>query len=156
MYNNKYTRYTYKKKYLDMKFDLDTFDPEKNDYTDSELEAYTDLLLWKHKEEQKNGPEILFQEHIESSRWSREVLSANGVPDDEITHATSNDGQTMYWRYHPQGRRLNSEKNRIKNGASIYRLMPHDYFDELAVLDENHNHLIGVIKNDQQYIQELW
>ena len=120
--NNRYTRYSYKKKYLDMKYDLKDFDPERTDYSDADLQAYTDLLLWENKlaQEKSGQPEILFEEHVEN-RWNREVLNSAGVPDDEITHNKSNDGQTMYWRFHPEGRKLNSTKQREKNGASIYR-----------------------------------
>lgn len=124
MRNSKYTRYTYKKKYLDMRYDLEEFDPNK-EYTASDLEAYTDLYLWndkdaKSREEWNDGPAVLFQEHIEN-RWNREVLNKHGIPDDEITKAQSNDGQTMYYRTHPEGRKVNSAKQREVNGASYFR-----------------------------------
>jgi hypothetical protein len=63
---------------------------------------------------------ILFQEHIEP-RWRKEVNPATGTPDEAITHAQSKDGQTMYNRQHPEGRKVNSEHQRRENGASYYR-----------------------------------
>ena len=115
----KYTRYTYKKKYLDQRYDIADFDPEK-DYSAADLEAYTDMLLWEDAQKNPDGPKVLFQEHIEN-RWNREVLNKYGVPDDEITHSQSPDGQTIYNRTHPEGRRVNSSAQRKKNGASWYR-----------------------------------
>lgn len=116
---SQYTRYTFKKKYLE-RYELDEFDPERKDYTNSDLEAYTDLLLWEDSQQKPDGPKVLFQEHVEN-RWSREVLNKYGVPDDEITASQSKDGQTMYNRTHPEGRKVNSAKQRKVNGASYYR-----------------------------------
>lgn len=104
--------------------DYDTFDENKNDYTGSELEAYASALLRADAKTEKHWHKkhgILFQEHYES-RKRREVFTGTGdTPDAVITASLSKDGQTMYNRTHPQGRKVNSEKQRRDNGASFYR-----------------------------------
>lgn len=56
---------------------------------------------------------ILFEEHIQSRR-RREIYTAQGTPDPEIVSG-------IYNRIHPQGRKVNSEEQRKRNGASFYR-----------------------------------
>jgi hypothetical protein len=56
---------------------------------------------------------ILFEEHI-YSRKRREIYCKAGLPDPNIV-------QGMYNRPHPQGRKVNSEAQRKKHGASYYR-----------------------------------
>lgn len=57
--------------------------------------------------------DILFEEHLYSRR-RREIYNMNGTPDPSI-----NEG--MFWRTHPQGRKVNSDEQRKKHGASFYR-----------------------------------
>ena len=102
--------------------DPDTLDPHGN-YTEEELMLFTEAILRRDREE--NGgesPGILFADHI-NNRKRREVTVP--VPDETITHAQSKDGQTMYNRTHPEGRKVNSDKQRRVNGASYYRIMPY-------------------------------
>lgn len=56
---------------------------------------------------------ILFEEHF-ASRKRREIYTTIGTPDPSIQ-------QGMYYRTHPQGRKVNSPEQRKKNGASYYR-----------------------------------
>ena len=60
---------------------------------------------------------ILFAEHI-YARKRREIYpkseAANGVVDPSIQ-------QGIYNRQHPEGRKVNSEEQRSRNGASYYR-----------------------------------
>lgn len=56
---------------------------------------------------------ILFEEHFQS-RKRREIYTAQGTPDPSIVSG-------MYNRVHPQGRKVNSEEQRKRNGASFYR-----------------------------------
>lgn len=56
---------------------------------------------------------ILFEEHLQSRR-RREIFPANGTPDPSIVAG-------IYNRTHPQGRKVNSEEQRKKNGASFFR-----------------------------------
>ena len=56
---------------------------------------------------------ILFEEHF-ASRKRREIYTTIGTPDPSIQ-------QGMYYRTHPQGRKVNSKEQRKKNGASFYR-----------------------------------
>lgn len=56
---------------------------------------------------------ILFEEHLQSRR-RREIFPSNGVPDPSIVAG-------IYNRTHPQGRKVNSEEQRKKNGASFFR-----------------------------------
>lgn len=111
------TPYTTRKEF---EKDLPEFDPTRTDYTDRELELYSNSLLRLDKDANPDGPQIIFQEHIEP-KWRREVLANSGTVDDEVTKSLSRDGQMMYNRTHPQGRKVNSEEQRKKNGASWYR-----------------------------------
>jgi hypothetical protein len=113
------TRYTLRKSHL-KNLELPPFDPERTDYTAFEMEAYTDALLRESTRENPEGPKVLFQEHIDS-RWGREVLSTTGTVDDSITSSLSKDGHMMYYRTHPEGRKVNSDQQRKDNGASYYR-----------------------------------
>lgn len=56
---------------------------------------------------------ILFEEHFQS-RKRREIYTTQGTPDPSIVSG-------MYNRVHPQGRKVNSEEQRKRNGASFYR-----------------------------------
>jgi hypothetical protein len=56
---------------------------------------------------------ILFEEHIQS-RKRREIYTTQGFPDPNIVSG-------IYNRTHPQGRKVNSDVQRKKNGASWYR-----------------------------------
>jgi hypothetical protein len=56
---------------------------------------------------------ILFEEHI-YSRKRREIYCKAGLPDPNIV-------QGIYNRPHPQGRKVNSDAQRKKHGASYYR-----------------------------------
>jgi hypothetical protein len=109
------TRYTSRKEWAN---DLAPFDPDKKDYTERELELYTDVML----REAGSDPEhpMLFQEHIEP-RWRKELNTASGTPEQAISDSTSADGQRMFNRQHPQGRKVNSQEQRRTNGASYYR-----------------------------------
>lgn len=112
------TPYTYRKDALQ---ELPPFDPTRTDYDERELAMYADLML---RESGSNSdpdmPAILFQEHIEP-RWRKEVTVAEGTPDRVITNSLSADGQTMFNRTHPQGRKVNSKEQQTKNGAGWYR-----------------------------------
>lgn len=56
---------------------------------------------------------ILFEEHFQS-RKRREIYTQGGTPDPSIVAG-------IYNRVHPQGRKVNSEEQRKRNGASFYR-----------------------------------
>lgn len=56
---------------------------------------------------------ILFEEHLQQRR-RREIYNAIGTPDPSIVAG-------IYNRTHPQGRKVNSDSQRKKNGASYYR-----------------------------------
>lgn len=108
--------------------DPETFDAEKKDYTSAELDDYADALL--RKDAKENNPihgenPILFDEHI-YNRKRREIYVNAGVPDeiqglDDERGIHRGDGQKIFNRTHPQGRKVNSEHQRKKNGASYFR-----------------------------------
>lgn len=56
---------------------------------------------------------ILFENHLQDRR-RREIYTAQGTPDPAIK-------QGMYNRTHPQGRKVNSDDQRRRNGASFFR-----------------------------------
>lgn len=94
---------------------------------DLSLEEQADELLRAHAKEvnPKTGKPrgiggedpILFAEHL-YARKRREIYptseNANGVVDPSVQ-------QGMFNRQHPQGRKVNSDEQRRKNGASYYR-----------------------------------
>ena len=94
-------------------------DPEIK-YSSFELEEMTNEILKAHckaidpETGKPNGLQgLLFEEHLYSRR-RREIYNINGVPDPSIVSG-------MYWRSHPQGRKVNSNEARKGNGASYYR-----------------------------------
>lgn len=64
---------------------------------------------------------ILFASHL-YNRQRREIYVESGVPDPAFTmdrHGRPTQG--IYNRSHPEGRKINTENQRKKNGASYYR-----------------------------------
>ncbi len=51
---------------------------------------------------------------------TREKSASEGVVDQAITDAGSPDGQRMYNRAHPEGRRVNTEEQRKEHGSSYF------------------------------------
>lgn len=70
-------------------------------------------LLLKDPKPELDHPMIL-NEDMYDRRKRREIYCKEGVPDPEIVSG-------LYWRTHPQGRKVNSEEQRRTNGASYYR-----------------------------------
>lgn len=112
--------------------DLSEFNPD-GDYTDRQLEAYADAMLKEDIKASGNVNNILFEEHL-AARRRREVYArsqdSNGTVDEAITTGLpktnrpgvhAGDGQMMYNRTHPSGRKVNSKEQRLRNGASYYR-----------------------------------
>lgn len=108
--------------------DPETLDAEKTDYSNRELEDFADAIL--RKDAKENNPihgenPILFDEHLYNRR-RREILVNSGTPDeiqglDDERGIHRGDGQKIFNRTHPQGRKVNSEHQRKTNGASYYR-----------------------------------
>lgn len=96
---------------------------EDEGYTPGQLDEMTDQILRAHcktVDPETNRPRgiggenpILFEEHI-YSRKRREIYNQNGTPDPNIASG-------IYWRAHPQGRKITTPEQRKKNGASWYR-----------------------------------
>src|SRR4051812_12480985 len=105
-------------------------------YTPREIDELTDQFL--RADAKSINPEtgkergiggenpILFQEHIQA-RWRREIQTANGIPDPHLSidggkpGVKTNNQPGLYNRTHPKGRKVNSEEQRRKHGASYYR-----------------------------------
>lgn len=102
------------------------YDPEKaarGEYTARDLERFADQMLrqqanavdpdtGKRRGIDGENP-ILFAEH-EYARKRREIFTESGTPDPSLVSG-------IYNRTHPQGRKVNSEEQRRRNGASFYR-----------------------------------
>lgn len=105
------------------KEEYDPYDPkkaERGEYSPRELDYYANQLLREAASE--IDPEtgkaaglkgILLPEH-EYARKRREIYTEGGTPDPSLV-------QGLYNRTHPQGRKVNSEEQRKRNGASFYR-----------------------------------
>ena len=110
--------------------DFNDFDPDRRDYTQTELDAYAEALLKEDIKENGNVRHILFKEHL-AARDRREIKVGDGIADETLTNLLSKnkdrpvsaagDGQMMYNRTHPRGRKVNSKEQRSRNGASYYR-----------------------------------
>lgn len=103
--------------------DPDDFDPTQT-YSKIELDLFADAILWRDVQNGRRNfhdPVILFEEH-ELERRKREIYVWTGTPTETVlADFESPDGQRMYWRSHPRGRRMNSEEQKKKNRASWYR-----------------------------------
>lgn len=99
-------------------------------------EAFADAILKedikKRKEEgtEKDAPQVLFKEHLESRDRREYSVDATQI-DGTLTNMlkknsdrpvdVSGDGQMFYNRTHPKGRKVNSKEQRSRHGASYYR-----------------------------------
>lgn len=90
------------------------FDPEwEFEYSDRELMLMTEKILL-------NDPKPFWEEPVWlpaaqlMERMKREIYPASGVPDPAIVSG-------LYWRTHPQGRKVNTDEQRKQNAASYYR-----------------------------------
>lgn len=108
--------------------DLSTFDPE-GCYTSRELDAYAEAMLKEDIKEHGNVRNVLLRDHL-ASRDRREIKVDATKIDGNITNLLpksdrpvdgSGDGQMMYNRTHPKGRKVNSIEQRRANGASFFR-----------------------------------
>jgi hypothetical protein len=101
---------------------LATFDPERH-YSAAQLREITDAYLKRDARSIdaetgkprgiKGENPILFEEHLKSRR-RREIQTEGGTPDPALVSG-------MYYRSHPQGRKVNSLAQRRESGASYYR-----------------------------------
>lgn len=108
--------------------DLSTFDPE-GDYTVSELDAFASQMLKEDIKQNGNIRHVLLKDHL-AARDRREIKVDATQIDGKITDLlpksdrpvnASGDGQMMYNRTHPKGRKVNSIEQRRANGASFFR-----------------------------------
>lgn len=91
------------------------------DYTPRELSMIADQLLADDanaidpetgkRKGIKGDNAILLSERQDYDKW---VQNKNGYPEPEIASG-------MYWRTHPEGRKVNSKEQREKNGAGWWR-----------------------------------
>lgn len=72
---------------------------------------------WQRSQSNRRGARgddpVLFEDQM-ISRKRREIYNVNGVPDPSIVSG-------MYNRTHPEGRRVNSDRQRKLNASSFYR-----------------------------------
>lgn len=90
------------------------FDPEREfSYSKHELILLAEKMLLEDPKPFREHPQVLLAPHwIE--RAKREVYVGNGVPDPSVMLG-------IYWRTHPQGRKVNSAFAREIHGAGFYR-----------------------------------
>jgi hypothetical protein len=86
---------------------------EGRKYTKRELTLMADWLLFTDEKEEAEDPMILNPD-MYKRRVTKEIYNKNGIPDPEIVSGLFN-------RTHPQGRKVNSDEQRAKNGASFYK-----------------------------------
>ena len=90
------------------------FDPEwEFKYSQRELLLMAEKILLEDPKPRDEHPVWLsVSQLIDRSR--REIYVGDGVPDPSIASG-------YYWRTHPQGRKVNSDEQRRRNGAGFYR-----------------------------------
>lgn len=97
-------------------------DPDR-EYTPRELEELATEILKEDAKQNRNireHPAILFDDHL-YHRKKREILADAGTLDGTLTNELSPDGQRMYFRTHPKGRKVNTAEHRKQHGASYYK-----------------------------------
>lgn len=108
--------------------DLEEFQ-EGKEYNSSELEAFATAMLKKDRRDTGEDHNILFDEQI-YNKSKREILVdafdidgtlTNIMQDKDKPGVYKGDGQKMYNRAHPLGRKVNDETARKTKGASYYR-----------------------------------
>jgi hypothetical protein len=105
--------------------DLKNIDPDSKYAREAFIEAFGEAMLRADiRKAEKPQPYqrslgILFEGQLKKRR-DREKRASEGVVDEIITAAGSPDGQRIYNRSHPEGRRINSEEQRKEHGASFY------------------------------------
>ena len=109
--------------------DLSTFDPNGS-YTPAELDRYAEAMLKEDIRENGNVGHVLLTDHLKQRARREHPVDASNI-DGTITQIldsnktrpndASGDGQKLYNRSHPRGRKVNSKRQRTKHGASFYR-----------------------------------
>jgi hypothetical protein len=82
-------------------------------YTQRELHLLSEKMILEDPKPYDEPPYVLSAEQYRD-RMRKEVYVANGVPDPSIA-------QGMYWRTHPQGRKVNTAVQRKVKGRGFYR-----------------------------------
>lgn len=95
-----------------IKREVPDYDPAKT-YTQQEIVMLTEKILRCDPKPVQAHPQILLGDHYKE-RAKREIHTACGTPDPSIVSG-------LYWRTHPNGRKVNSDEQRQKNGACYYR-----------------------------------
>lgn len=112
--------------YYREKANIDDFD-EKEKYTNSQLEAFATSLLKNDRKESKESHGILFDEQLDIDKRREVLVDASeidgtltqSIQDNERPGTYKGDGQRIFWRRHPQGRKVNSNEARSR-GASYF------------------------------------
>jgi hypothetical protein len=108
--------------------DLSTFDPDGK-YTPAELDRYAEAMLKEDIRENGNVGHVLLTDHLKQRARREHPVDASNI-DGTITQMLSKtdrpvdsagDGQKLYNRSHPRGRKVNSKRQRTTHGASYYR-----------------------------------
>lgn len=90
------------------------YDPKLEfQYTRNELNYLAENMLLNDPKP-FNEPPYWLPVGIYMKRLKREIYTAAGTPDPSIVSG-------LYWRTHPNGRKVSSDEQRKKNSASFYR-----------------------------------
>lgn len=102
-------------------------DMNLDDLSPRELESLTTRLLWTVRKEEKEAEEFnpdsehnLYFSGQWGNRRRREVMNEVGTAEPTITHDTSPDRQTLYWRSHPEGRKVAKKSTGDDKGYYSY------------------------------------
>jgi hypothetical protein len=97
-----------------IKKEVPDFDPDLADiYSQRALQLLAEKILLMDPKPSTEDPMWLNGE-MYIRRAKREIFVADGIPDPAIVSG-------LYWRTHPQGRKVNSDERRKNHGDSYYR-----------------------------------
>lgn len=106
--------------------DLNNLDPSSKYSSSSFMEQFAEAMLREDINKQESPQR--YQKHVLGIKFdgqlkkieTREKHSKSGTVDDSITAAGSPDGQRIYNRSHPEGRKVNTEEQRKEHGSSYF------------------------------------
>jgi hypothetical protein len=97
-----------------IKKEVPDFDPDLADiYSQRALQLVAEKILLMDPKSPTEDPMWLNGE-MYIRRAKREIFVADGIPDPAIVSG-------LYWRTHPQGRKVNSDEARKEHRAAFYR-----------------------------------
>ena len=107
---------------------VEEYDPSRTDYTPAQLELFATTILKQDRRDSGDDHNIMFNDQLYKLSKREIPVDASEI-DATLTNAMQDpnkpgvfrgDGQKMFWREDPRGRKVNNADQR-KSGSSYYR-----------------------------------